>query len=70
MVNCTFSFPSSAENVAKQWHVKREEQDQLAVKSQNRAETAQKAGIFDKEIVSVLVPSKKGIAVCISNSSG
>uniref|UniRef100_A0A6J0UYI5 Acetyl-CoA acetyltransferase, cytosolic n=1 Tax=Pogona vitticeps TaxID=103695 RepID=A0A6J0UYI5_9SAUR len=50
----------TAENVAKQWHVKREEQDQLAVKSQNRAENAQKAGYFDKEIVPVLVPSRKG----------
>ncbi|XP_042319197.1 acetyl-CoA acetyltransferase, cytosolic [Sceloporus undulatus] len=50
----------TAENVAKQWHVSREEQDQVAVKSQNMAENAQKAGYFDKEIVPVVVPSRKG----------
>ncbi|KAJ7342155.1 hypothetical protein JRQ81_009246 [Phrynocephalus forsythii] len=50
----------TAENVAKQWQVKRDEQDQQAVRSQNQAENAQKAGYFDKEIVPVLVPSRKG----------
>ncbi|KAF7253785.1 Acetyl-CoA acetyltransferase, cytosolic [Varanus komodoensis] len=50
----------TAENVAKQWQVSREEQDQVAVKSQNKAEHAQKAGYFDKEIVPVHVPSRKG----------
>ncbi|NXX86277.1 THIC protein, partial [Urocolius indicus] len=50
----------TAENVASQWQVSRGEQDQLAVESQNRAEAAQKAGYFTKEIVPVLVPSKKG----------
>ncbi|XP_044865468.1 acetyl-CoA acetyltransferase, cytosolic isoform X2 [Mauremys mutica] len=50
----------TAENVAKQWQVSRREQDQLAVQSQNKAESAQKAGYFDKEIVPVLVPSRKG----------
>lgn len=46
--------------MASQWQVSRGEQDQLAVQSQNRAEAAQKAGYFTKEIVPVLVPSKKG----------
>lgn len=50
----------TAENVAKQWKVTREEQDLLAVQSQNRTEAAQKAGYFDKEIVPVTVPSRKG----------
>ncbi|KAM3931209.1 acetyl-CoA acetyltransferase, cytosolic [Leptodactylus fuscus] len=50
----------TAENVAKQWHITREEQDQLAVQSQNRTEAAQKAGYFDKEIIPVEVPSRKG----------
>ena len=50
----------TAENVAKKWQVNREEQDKFAVLSQNRAENAQKAGHFDKEIVPVLVPSRKG----------
>ncbi|XP_060548287.1 acetyl-CoA acetyltransferase, cytosolic isoform X1 [Pantherophis guttatus] len=50
----------TAENVAKQWKVTREEQDQHAVMSQNKAENAQKGGYFDKEIVPVVVPSKRG----------
>lgn len=50
----------SAENVAKQWGVSREEQDRFAVQSQNKTEAAQKAGHFDKEIVPVMVPSRKG----------
>ncbi|XP_069462921.1 acetyl-CoA acetyltransferase, cytosolic [Ambystoma mexicanum] len=50
----------TAENVAKQWKVSREDQDKLAVKSQNRTEDAQKSGYFDKEIVPVTVPSRKG----------
>ncbi|KAJ8355621.1 hypothetical protein SKAU_G00184150 [Synaphobranchus kaupii] len=50
----------TAENVAKQWGVSREAQDQFAVSSQNRTEAAQKAGHFDREIVPVFVPSRKG----------
>ncbi|KAM8947576.1 acetyl-CoA acetyltransferase, cytosolic [Pelodytes ibericus] len=50
----------TAENVAKQWKISREEQDQLALESQKRTEAAQKAGYFDKEIVPVSVPSRKG----------
>uniref|UniRef100_A0A4W3JEA7 Thiolase N-terminal domain-containing protein n=1 Tax=Callorhinchus milii TaxID=7868 RepID=A0A4W3JEA7_CALMI len=44
----------TAENVAMQWHVSREEQDKFAVQSQNRTEAAQKAGYFEKEIVPVV----------------
>lgn len=51
---------SSAENVAKQWKVSREEQDQFAVQSQNKAEAAQKAGHFDNEIVPVVVSTRQG----------
>lgn len=50
----------SAENVAKQWGVSREEQDRFAVKSQSRTEAAQKARYFDQEIVPIMVPSRKG----------
>ncbi|CAK6961855.1 acetyl-CoA acetyltransferase%2C cytosolic [Scomber scombrus] len=50
----------TAENVAKQWSVSREEQDLFAVQSQNKVEAAQKAGHFDQEIVPVMVPSRKG----------
>ncbi|KAM5228760.1 acetyl-CoA acetyltransferase, cytosolic [Ctenodactylus gundi] len=50
----------TAENVAKKWQVSKEDQDKIAVLSQNRTEHAQKAGHFDKEIVPVLVSSRKG----------
>jgi acetyl-CoA C-acetyltransferase len=50
----------TAENVAKQFGITREAQDQLAVESQNRAEAAQKAGKFKDEIVAVPVPQRKG----------
>lgn len=50
----------TAENVAKKWQVSREEQDRVAVLSQSRTESAQKAGYFDKEIVPVVVSSRKG----------
>lgn len=53
-----FSF--TAENVAKKWQVSREDQDKFAVLSQNRTESAQKAGYFDKEIIPVFVSSRKG----------
>lgn len=53
-----FSF--TAENVAKKWQVSREDQDKYAVLSQNRTESAQKAGYFDKEIIPVFVSSRKG----------
>ncbi|PMS31739.1 acetyl-CoA acetyltransferase [Trinickia symbiotica] len=50
----------TAENVAKEYSVTREEQDQFAALSQNKAEAAQKSGRFDDEIVPVEVPQRKG----------
>jgi acetyl-CoA C-acetyltransferase len=50
----------TAENVAKEYVVTREEQDEFAVKSQNKTEAAQKAGRFKDEIVPFEIPSKKG----------
>ena len=50
----------TAENVAKEYAVTREEQDEFAVKSQNKAEAAQKAGKFRDEIVTVEIASRKG----------
>ncbi|XP_070589898.1 acetyl-CoA acetyltransferase, cytosolic-like [Erythrolamprus reginae] len=55
-----YNMGVTAENVAKQWKVTRKEQDQQAVISQNKAENAQKAGYFDKEIVPVVVSSRRG----------
>jgi acetyl-CoA C-acetyltransferase len=50
----------TAENVAKEYAVTREEQDEFAVASQNKTESAQKAGRFRDEIVPCEVPSRKG----------
>src|ERR671937_2555213 len=50
----------TAENVAKEYAVSREDQDQFAAASQNKAESAQKSGRFADEIVTVEVPSRKG----------
>src|SRR3954466_15772050 len=50
----------TAENVAKEYAVTREEQDAFAVASQNKTEAAQKAGRFKDEIVTVEVASRKG----------
>jgi acetyl-CoA C-acetyltransferase len=50
----------TAENVAKEYAVTREEQDEFAVASQNKAEAAQKAGRFRDEIVPLEIASRKG----------
>ncbi|AJY42590.1 acetyl-CoA C-acetyltransferase [Burkholderia humptydooensis] len=50
----------TAENVAKEYGITREEQDQFAALSQNKAEAAQKAGRFDDEIVPIEIPQRKG----------
>jgi len=53
----------TAENVAKEYVVTREEQDEFAVKSQNKTEAAQKSGRFKDEIIPFEIPSKKGPVV-------
>jgi len=50
----------TAENVAKEYAVTRDEQDEFAVKSQNKTEAAQKAGRFRDEIIPVEIASRKG----------
>ncbi|MCG1039152.1 MULTISPECIES: acetyl-CoA C-acetyltransferase [Burkholderiaceae] len=50
----------TAENVAQEYGITREAQDQFAALSQNKAEAAQKAGRFDDEIVPIDIPQKKG----------
>src|SRR4029077_3081704 len=54
---------NTAENVAKQWQITRAQQDEFAVKSQNKAEAAQKAGKFKDEITPVTSKSRKGDVV-------
>ena len=55
-----YHMGTTAENIATKWQISREEQDQFAVASQNKAEAAQKAGKFKDEIVPVTISSKKG----------
>ena len=50
----------TAENVAREWQITREDQDRFAVASQNKAEAARKAGRFKDEIVPVVVKERKG----------
>jgi acetyl-CoA C-acetyltransferase len=50
----------TAENVAKKWGVTRQEQDEFAATSQQKAEAAQKSGRFKDEIVPVTIPQRKG----------
>lgn len=57
----------TAENVARQWQLSREEQDAFAVASQNKAEAAQKAGRFKDEIVPFTVKTRKGDIVVDSD---
>jgi acetyl-CoA C-acetyltransferase len=50
----------TAENIARQWQLTREEQDMFAVASQNKAEAAQKAGRFSDEIIPFVIQGRKG----------
>ena len=50
----------TAENVAEKWQITREQQDEFATASQNKAEAAQKAGKFKDEIVAVTVEGPQG----------
>jgi acetyl-CoA C-acetyltransferase len=58
-----YHMGNTAENVARQWQITRDAQDQFAVASQNKAEAAQKAGKFKDEITPVTVASRKGDVV-------
>jgi acetyl-CoA C-acetyltransferase len=58
-----YHMGQTAENVAERWQIGREQQDEFAVASQNRAEAAQKAGRFADEIVPVAVRTRKGETV-------
>ncbi len=61
----TDSMPQTADNVAADWGVSRADQDAFAVRSQDRWEAAQKAGIFADEIVPVEVPQRKGTPIVV-----
>ena len=60
------SMPETAENVATQFAISRADQDAMALRSQARAAAAQRDGFFDREIVPVTIPSRKGDPVIVS----
>jgi len=60
------SMPETAENVAAQFQVSREDQDQFAFCSQQKAARAQAEGIFAEEIVEVTIPQRKGEPLVVS----
>ena len=55
-----YHMGTTAENVANQWQIGREQQDEFALASQNKAEAAQKAGKFKDEIIPFVVKTRKG----------
>ena len=58
-----YHMGTTAENVARQFQITRDEQDKFAVASQNKAEAAKKAGKFKDEIVPVTIKTRKGDVV-------
>lgn len=60
------SMPETAENVATDFSISREDQDKMAFSSQLKAVAAQKAGYFDAEITPVSIAQKKGDAIVVS----
>lgn len=59
------TMPQTAENVAEQFNINREDQDQFAYSSQQRTAAAQAKGYFAKEIVPVTIPQRKGDPIII-----
>ncbi|MGL4325643.1 MAG: 3-oxoadipyl-CoA thiolase [Beijerinckiaceae bacterium] len=60
------SMPETAENVAEDFKISREDQDKFAFNSQKRASAAVKNGVFDREIVPVTIPQRKGDPVIVA----
>jgi acetyl-CoA C-acetyltransferase len=58
-----YHMGQTAENVANQWQISRDMQDEFALASQNKAEAAQKAGKFKDEIIGFTVKTRKGDTV-------
>jgi len=58
-----YHMGNTAENVAQRWQITRQQQDEFALRSQARAEAAQKAGRFKDEIVPVKIATRKGEVV-------
>lgn len=62
----TDSMPETAENVAEDFNINREDQDAFALRSQQRTKAAQDAGLFDEEMISVTIPKRRGDDVVVS----
>jgi 3-oxoadipyl-CoA thiolase len=60
------AMPETAENVAADYRISRQDQDKMALASQRKAIAAQKSGFFDAEITPVIIPQKKGDPVVVS----
>ena len=63
----TDSMPETAENVAEEWHISREDQDAFAFRSQQRTQKAVQNGTLEQEIVPVTVAVQKGESRIISH---
>ncbi len=61
----THSMPQTADNVAADWGISREDQDAFALRSQQRWAAAQAAGLFADEIAPVMIPQRKGDALVV-----
>jgi len=64
------SMGETAENVAEQWKISREDQDRFALGSHQRAVRAQADGTFGGEILPVTIPQKKGDAIVVAKDDG
>jgi acetyl-CoA C-acetyltransferase len=60
----------TAETLAREYQISREQADQFAARSHQRAAAAQAAGLFDTEIVPVAVPQRKGDALLVNKDEG
>lgn len=61
----THSMPETADNVAEDYSISREDQDKFAAESQRRWDAAHKAGVFQEEIVPVTIPQRKGDPIIV-----
>lgn len=61
----TETMPQTAENVAKDFDISRADQDKFALRSQRLTKIAQDKGFFDKEIIPVVIPQKKGDPIVV-----
>jgi acetyl-CoA C-acetyltransferase len=65
-----YHMGTTAENIAEKYAITREEQDEFAANSQQKAVAAQEAGYFDSQIVPVPVPQRKGDPVIVNKDEG